>query len=51
VGEDIFLNLAAECSLILDDYIHKSFLWRQQRKFHLKHDWWKSTKFIICNGL
>jgi len=25
VGENIFLNLAAECSLILDYSIHKSF--------------------------
>jgi len=39
-----------EGSLILDFY-PQNFSWRQQSIFHLKRDWRKSTKFIICNGL
>jgi len=41
VGENIFLNLAAECSLILDYSIHKNFHDVNNVKFHLKRDWSK----------
>jgi len=37
--------------LFILDYYPQNFSWRQQCKFHLKRDWRKSKKFIICNGL
>jgi len=40
VGENIFLILAAEWSLILDFY-PQNFSWRRQLKFYLKRDWSK----------
>jgi len=51
VGENIFSNLAAECSLILDYSIHKIFCDINNVSFILNVIGRKSTKFIICNGL
>jgi len=51
VDENIFLNLVAECSLILDYSIHKIFRDVNSVNFILNVIDRKYTKFIICNGL
>jgi len=48
VGENIFLNVVAECLLNFGLFYPQNYSWRI---FRLKRDWRKSTKFIICNGL
>jgi len=45
-------NFDHSIKLILCHWFYPQNLsWRQQRKFHLKRDWRKSTKFFICSGL
>jgi len=51
VGENIFLNLAEECSLILDYSINKIFRDVNNVSFISNEIGRKSTKFIICNGV
>jgi len=51
VDENIFLNLAAECSLILDYPIHKIFRDINNVNFISNVIDRKCTKCIICDGL
>jgi len=51
VGENIFLNLAAECSLILDYSIHNIFRDVSNVNFISNVIGRKSTKFITSSGL
>jgi len=51
VGENIFLNLSVECSLILNYSIHKIFCDVGNVNFISNVIGRKSMKFIICNGL
>jgi len=48
VGENSFLNLAAECFLILDYSIRNFFDVNNINFISIGR---KSTKFVICNGL